>query len=141
MLIRVIYEKCNNIIENVTKGFVFIYLIFEEVNTILLSVLVLITIDQITGVWKACSLRQFKWKVFSKLYAKIILYMIVLIATFIYETYIIGINSHYFTKGLAAIIGFQELSSTYLNISIITGTDFLSSYLKKFRNGSSKKGD
>lgn len=133
MIIKIMSEKVNYLIEQAIKGFVFVYLIFEEVDYLLLSVLVLIVIDQITGVWKALKNKEFKWKFFNKVYAKMILYLVVLIATYVYEHFVIGVESHYFTKGLAAIIGFQELASTYLNISEITETDFLCNYIKKLK--------
>jgi len=133
MVFNVFLSKIEDLTSAGIKAFMFIYLLFEDVKHLLISVLVLITIDQITGVWRACKKREFKWKIFNKVYAKMILYMIALIAVFIYEHFIIGVTSHYFTKGLATIIGFQELSSTYLNISKITGTNILGDYVNKLR--------
>ena len=133
MVFHAMIDKAENLFSAILKAFLFIFLLFEDVKHLLISVLVLVTIDQITGVWKACKKKNFKWRIFNKVYAKMILYMLALIAVFIYESFIIGITSHYFTKGLSAIIGFQELASSYLNISVITGTNVLGNYVKKLK--------
>lgn len=91
-------------------------------------------VDQFTGVFKALYLKQFTWSKFNRLYVKIILYLTVIMATFIYGEFILQLHSHYFTKGIAAVIGFQELSSSYLNVTAITGKKYIYEYIQKLKN-------
>ena len=130
VILHTIYERLQTLADMFVKVLMFILILFEEVKMVLIAVLILITFDQFTGVWKAISLKQFNWRCFNKVYTKVILYLIVLIATFFYECYILELTGHYFTKGLAAVIGFQELSSVYLNISEVTKTDYLMKFIR-----------
>lgn len=129
-----IITKLYTLIEYVWKIFVLILLLFEEIKPILISVLVLIVLDQFTGLWKAIYFRQFEWKKFNRLYAKVILYLTVIMSTYVYGQFILELPDHYFTKGIAAVIGFQELSSSYLNVSKITGKEYIKEYIDKLKN-------
>lgn len=116
------------------KIFFLILMLFEEVRTLLIAVMVLILLDQFTGVYRALYFHIFKWRVFNRFYAKLILYLAVIMGTFVFEEFIITLDSHYFTKGIATVIGFQELASAYLNVTEITGKQYLMdfiNYMKK----------
>lgn len=124
-------QKIDSLFDAFWKVLAVIILVFQEIKMVLLGATILIVIDQISGVWKALKKGQFSWKSFSRVYAKLILYLFCIIACFVYEEMILETHAHYLTKGIGAVIGFQELSSIYLNVSVITGTNFLKEYLQK----------
>jgi len=125
--------KMQQLIQSLAKFFMLILLVFQEIKPLLISVLILIAIDQFTGVWKAIYLKEFNWKKFYRLYSKTILYLVVIMSTFLYEEFLVGEVNHYGTRGISAIIGFQELSSIYLNITVITGKTYINDFLKTFK--------
>lgn len=124
-------HRFNTIWDSLVKVLALVALMFQEIKMVCIGVTFLIIVDQLTGVWKACKTSTFKWSDFNKVYAKLILYLFCIIACFVYEELILETSVHYFTKGVGAVIGFQELSSIYLNVSVITGTNFLNDYIKK----------
>ena len=115
------------------KAFLVVLMLFEEVRLLLTGVIVLILVDQFTGVFKALYFHEFEWKKFYQLYVKTILYLTVLLATFVYEEYVLDLEFHYFTKALATVIGFQELSSSFLNVTQITGKKFIIEFIEKLK--------
>ncbi|MFW6272162.1 MAG: phage holin family protein [bacterium] len=125
--------KLENIFRHAIEFICYILLIFEEVSVATNVMLILIVIDQITGVWSALKNKKFKWVVFNQFYAKIILYLLAVISLFLYESYLLGIINNYFTKALITIIGFQELKSAYNNISEILGIDALTKFIEKVK--------
>jgi hypothetical protein len=125
-------QKFETLSEYIKYLFVLILTIFEDIHLILTGVLILIVFDQFSGVWKAIKLRKFKWSIFSKVYVKLIFYFMCIIATFSLEKLILGSEAHYFTKGIASVIGVQELASIYLNTAKIIGKDFIKEYIKHF---------
>lgn len=127
-------NRVSNLIENIVRAFVFILLLFEEIKPILIAVIFLIVVDQVTGLWKALKFKKFSWKTFNNLYTKMILYLTVIIATYVFCEFILELEEHYFTKGIASVIGFQELSSSYLNVSDITGKKYIKEYCDKIRS-------
>lgn len=114
------------------KMMALIFLIFQEIRMVMIGVTILIIADQISGVWRAFKTSKFEWRKFNRFYTKIILYLICILVFYVYENMILELPGHYFTKGVGAVIGFQELSSIYLNVSSITGTNFLKNWIKKF---------
>ena len=120
--------------ENILKVIIFVALFFEDIKLIVIAMMLLITIDQFTGVWKAIRFKEFNWKKFNRLYTKLILYIIALMATYILEKQIINTNEYPFTKGLAIIIGTQEVISIYSNISITTGKKYIKEYISVLKD-------
>lgn len=95
--------------------------IFSDAKTVLHAVLFLILIDQVFGVVHALRERKFSWKIFNQVYTKVIIYISVILAAFVYERYLLNSQEIYFTKIMAALVGFQELSSSYMTFAKITG--------------------
>lgn len=122
-----------NLIKYAKYVFTLLLVILQEIQLILFALIFLIVANQITGVWKALKNKEWCWQKFKKLYVKLVLYLLCVIVFFVFEEYILQTHSHWLTKGIAAVIGFQEIASTYLNVSIITGTDFLNEYIKKIK--------
>ncbi len=91
------------------------------------------------GVIRALKLKEFSWKTFNKVYRKVIIYMVVIMATYVYEKFLLGSNSIYFTKIISAIIGFQELSSAYLNFAKLTGFKLIDLLLDKIKDWKNEK--
>lgn len=129
-ILKRIGEIGNSFIDSILKVFSLIFLMLQDIKPVLLGVAILIVADQVTGVWKAINQKSFNWKTFKKLYIKLILYLGSIILAYIYEGMILGIDEYYLTKGVGAVVGFQELSSFYLNVSAITGKDYLSKFIK-----------
>lgn len=123
-----------DISEYILKSIIFVALFFEDIKFIVIAMMVLIGFDQITGVWKVIRQHTFEWKKFNRLYTKLILYILALMATYILEKQIINTDSYPFTKGLAIIIGSQELISIYINISDITGKKYIKEYVDIVKN-------
>jgi phage-related holin len=107
---------------------------FSEARTILHSILFLILIDQVMGVTLALKMNQFSWKTFNKVYRKVITYMCVVLATFAYERYILNSEGIYFTRIMAGIVGFQELSSAYLTFTKMTGFKIIEKFIDKIKD-------
>lgn len=120
--------------EYILKAIIFVALFFEDIKFIVIAMMVLIGFDQITGVWKVVRQHTFEWKKFNRLYTKLILYILALMATYILEKQIINTDAYPFTKGLAIIIGSQELISIYINISDITGKKYIKEYVDTVKN-------
>ena len=107
--------------------------IFSEAKILYYAIIILILCDQITGVAKAVSKSEFNWKEFNKLYKKIIVYLVVISGTLIFEKILIGNTSIIFTKAISAIIGFQELASSYINASEAVGYDLFKKMIEKMK--------
>ena len=130
----VIWTQLQTLIDHAKYVFGLLLVLMQEIKPILLTMIFLIVCNQITGVWKALKFGKWDWQKFKKLYAKLILYLLCIIIFFFYEEFILGTHKHWLTKGIASVIGFQEIASTYLNVSIITGKDFFSEYIKKLKD-------
>lgn len=107
--------------------------IFSEARMILHAVLFLILIDQIFGVMYALKNNQFSWKVFNKVYRKVITYILVILAAFVYEKFLLSAEAIYFTKVMAALVGFQEISSAYLTFAKMTGVRVFETIFEKLK--------
>lgn len=127
-------DRLQHIIEWILRTFAAVIGIFSEAKNLFHAVLFLIVIDQIMGVIRALKLKEFSWKIFNKVYRKVIIYMVVIMATYVYEKFLLGSDSIYFTKIISAIIGFQELSSAYLNFAKLTGFKLLDLFLDKIKD-------
>jgi phage-related holin len=107
--------------------------IFSEARTLFHAILFLILIDQVTGVVRACLRKEFSWHTFNKVYRKVLLYLALLMAVFVFERYLIETGSIFFTKAFASLIGFQELASSFINVSKATGSDLLEKTIKRIK--------
>lgn len=107
--------------------------LFYDARIVLSAVLFLICADQVMGVTYALKLKQFSWKTFNKVYRKVITYMAVILAAFVYERYLLNSEAIYFTKIIGALVGFQELSSAYLTFAKMTGINIFEQIIKKIK--------
>lgn len=105
----------------IARVFVAILAVFSDAKTLLHAVLFLILIDQVIGLSFALKQKHFSWKVFNKVYRKVLIYIAVILAAFVYERYLLGSDAIYFTKIMASLVGFQEISSAYLTFAKMTG--------------------
>lgn len=110
------------------------------------SVVFVVVIDMITGIWKATAIKNgfvAKWKSIksSKLKTtvnKLILYCLLIILLFVVEKSIIGNDSRYLAKLGASIIFWVELKSVTENMDVILGTNIFTSIYKKAKELFSK---
>jgi phage-related holin len=107
--------------------------IFYDARIILHAVLFLILIDQVMGVTYALKQKKFSWQIFNKVYRKVITYILVIIAAFVYERYLLLSQELYFTKIIGALVGFQEISSAYLTFAKMTGIRVFETIFDKLR--------
>ena len=107
--------------------------IFIDAKLIFHAVLFLIAIDQIFGVAYAIVKKCFKWKIFNKVFLKVLIYMSVIMSTFIYEKYLLNGVDLYFTKAIAALVGFRELSSSYMTFAKLTGVEIFETIINKIK--------
>lgn len=107
--------------------------LFYDARLVLSAVLFLICIDQVMGVAYAINQKEFSWQRFKKVYRKVITYMAVILAAFVYERYLLNSEQIYFTQIIAALVGFQELSSAYLNFAKMTGIEIFQNILKRIQ--------
>lgn len=107
--------------------------LFYDARLVLHAVLFLIIIDQVMGVTYALKLKEFNWKTFNKVYRKVLTYMAVILAAFVYERYLLNSEAIYFTKIIGALVGFQELSSAYLTFAKMTGINIFKQIIKKIQ--------
>ena len=123
-------EYCFDLI---TKVFVLILSIFIDARLIFHAVLFLIAIDQLMGVAYALAKKCFSWKKFNKVFIKMIIYMSVIMSTFVYEKYLLNGIDLYFTKAIAALVGFRELSSSYMTFAKLTGVQLFEQIFNKIK--------
>lgn len=121
------------ILEAIAKLIVLILSIFAEAQYLFVTVMVLIWLDQIAGTTRALVKKQFNWRKFNKVFVKILVYLTVIMATFVYEKFLIQNTSLVFTKGISGLIGFRELASIYNNASQAIGIDLFTTLIQKFK--------
>jgi phage-related holin len=126
-------ERTKICFEFVLRIIVIILSIFYDMRIILHAVLVLILIDQIMGVTYALVKKKFSWEVFNKVYRKILTYILVIMAAFIYERYLLYSEQMYFTKIIGALVGFQEIASAYLTFGKMTGIKIFEKIFDKIK--------
>ncbi len=97
--------------------------LFYDARVVLSAVLVLILLDQIVGVTYAVSKKQFCWKKFNKVFIKVIMYMVVIISSFVYERFLLSSSEIPFTKIIGALVGAKELGSSYMTFKKFSGVD------------------
>lgn len=114
-------ERTKICFEFVLRIIAIILSIFYDMRIILHAVWILILIDQIMGVTYALIKKKFSWGIFNKVYRKIITYMLVIMAAFVYERYLLNSPEMYFTKIVGALVGFQEIASAYITFAKMTG--------------------
>jgi len=85
------------------------------------------------GVTYALKTKKFSWQVFNKVYRKVITYILVIIAAFVYERYLLHSQEIYFTKIIGALVGFQEISSAYLTFAKMTGIKVFETIFDKLK--------
>lgn len=107
--------------------------VLSPIHTVLLATGVLITIDTVTGVWRAkVQGEKITSSGFRRTVTKVAAYHLAIITGFIIETYmahdiaIVGLVS--------TAIAFTEGKSILENLSIITGIDLLSAIKSKLTN-------
>ena len=128
-----VMDKIQALLDDIIKSLVFLSILFQEIKLVLICVMLLIVFNQITGVWKALKFHKWSWHKFKDLWAKIILYSFAIMAMYGLEEMIMGTHDHYATKAVGLVIGFAEMSSGYINISIITGKDILRDFIKAYK--------
>ena len=128
-----IFGKIGDIYDWMIRVCVVILSVFTETKELFQAVLFLVMIDQITGMVKALVCKEWNWKRFDRLFIKMIIYPAVIMGTFVLEKYLIQTGSLFFTKGIAALIGFRELSSSYNNASKATGLNLFENIMNKFK--------
>lgn len=85
------------------------------------------------GVSYAIAKKCFSWKVFNKVFLKVLIYMSVIMSTFVYEKYLLNASDLYFTKAIAALVGFRELSSSYMTFAKLTGVQLFEQIFNKIK--------
>jgi hypothetical protein len=133
MIIDALQDRIDNLFDYLAKVFVLVLSIFIDARLIFHAILFLIVIDQIMGVTYAVVKKCFSLKIFSKVFLKVLLYMSVIMSTFIYEKYLLNGADLYFTKIIAALVGFKELSSSYQKFVQLTGIELFESILNKIK--------
>jgi len=133
MIINVLQERIDTCLDWLTKLFVLILSIFIDARLIFHAVLFLIMIDQIMGITYAIAKKCFSWKAFNKVFLKVLIYMSVIMSTFIYEKYLLNGVDLYFTKAIAALVGFRELSSSYMTFAKLTGVQLFEQIFNKIK--------
>ncbi len=113
--------------------------VFYEVRMLFHVIVFLIVLDQVLGVCKAIKLKEFDWQIFKRWVWKFIGYFCVMMATFAFEEHLLYDNaieahSHFFTKSVTTLIGFQELVSIYVNATKLTGITLFENIINRFRN-------
>jgi len=126
-------NKLQYLFEDILRILFIIFSIFYDVRIILHSVLFLIFIDQIMGVTCALKERKFNWHIFNKVYRKILIYLLVIMATFVYERYLLCSEEMYFTKIIGALVGFQEIASAYFTFAKMTGIKIFENIFDKLK--------
>lgn len=126
-------SKLQDILEVLGRVVIALLALFYDARIVLNSVLFLIVIDQIMGVTYAISTNEFEWAKFKKVYRKVITYMSVILAAFVYERYLLRAESIYFTQIIASLVGFQEISSAYIKFTKMTGIEIFEKIFKKMK--------
>lgn len=126
-------ERTKTCFEFVLRIIAIILSIFYDMRIILHAVLVLILIDQVMGVTYALMKKEFSWQIFNKVYRKTITYMLVIMAAFVYERYLLNSPEMYFTKIVGALVGFQEIASVYITFGKMTGIELFKQIFDKIR--------
>lgn len=134
--------------------FVSLLAIFAPLNPILYSVLFLIFADNITGIisyyykhnvefhfWKRSSWKHIKSHKLGHTLNKTLAYMLLIIASFVVDTFVIKNEGEIFTKIIAGAVVFRELLSILENTEEISGINLIKiikAFLNKgFREGAS----
>lgn len=125
--------RFHTVLDWILRALSVIVSLFYDARLVLHAVLFLIIIDQVMGVTYALKLKEFSWKTFNKVYRKVITYMAVILAAFVYERYLLNSEAIYFTKIIGALVGFQELSSAYLTFAKMTGINIFEQIFKKIK--------
>lgn len=110
-----------------------LFAIVMDIQIVAIGMVVLVIGNQISGVIKAVkgfAKDPFKWKIFNSFYTKVLLYNVCVISAHVFEHLILDSQDYYFTKGIAVIMGVQELYSIVENTGIVFGKDFIG----KFKN-------
>lgn len=126
-------DRFQSFFEVILRLIAVILSIFYDARFIFHAVLCLILIDQAMGVINALIKKEFSWQVFNKVYRKVITYILVIIAAFIYERYLLYSEELYFTKIIGALVGFQEISSAYLTFAKMTGIKVFETIFNKLK--------
>jgi len=133
MFIDAFQDRIDTFCDFIARLFILVLSIFIDARLIFHAVLFLIAIDQVFGVTYAIVKKCFSWKAFNKVFIKVLIYMSVIMSTFVYEKYLLNGLDLYFTKAIAALVGFRELSSSYMTFAKLTGFELFESILNKIK--------
>lgn len=105
--------------------------VFAPIQSVLVTLAVLVTADFITGVWAAVRRKEpITSAQMRRSLSKIICYELVVAISFLSEKYLIG-DVLPLTKMVVTLISLVELKSLMENVSTITGTNILSAIINK----------
>ena len=123
--------------------------ICAPIAAIIHTMLILIIIDNITGIMKAFKhsgksfniLKRESWMVIESkklgnTLIKMLAYVLLIVAAFLIDTYIIQYGEAiFFTKVISASIAFREIISILENTEYISGRELLSLFINMIKNG------
>lgn len=107
------------------------------IHSLIYCVIGLITLDTITGVYKAYRIKEaITSKRFGQVVSKLLLYNLAILAGFLVET-MIGIQAVHIAQIIGVAVALTELKSVLENITAITGIDLwdvVMNYVKRNQN-------
>lgn len=145
-MLNFIYCKVVGIWDHLKYAIAFIIAMFQDIILVGTVMVVIICINQITGVTKALTFgiwhnmgEPFTWKKFNYFYAKVILYNLCILSAHSIEVAIFNNENFWITNGLAGIIAIQELFSSVHNTSILLGNDVSKKFIDFLKSKSNNK--
>ncbi len=115
--------------------------IFAPIESVILTSLLLLVVDLITGIMAAKKRGEpITSAGLRRTVSKIFIYEAALLLAFLTEKYLLG-HMMPVTKMVSGMIGMVELKSVFENMNDISGQDLLSSLLTKLNSDNSKKLD
>jgi hypothetical protein len=125
--------------------------IFLPISAVIHVVIVLVFIDNITGIGADCRekgipIRLFNMKMWGNIKSsklgrsltKTLAYILLIIGSFLIDQYMLGFEAHYLVKVIGGAIAFRELISILENTEKISGKSFITSIIGFIRNGFKK---
>ena len=106
--------------------------IFAPITPMLITTLVLIFLDLISGIWASIKRgEKFKSAALRRTITKIFVYEVAILASYLTEQYLIG-NTLPLVKLVSGVIAVTELSSLYENLNTIYGSNIFNKILTIF---------
>lgn len=120
--------------------FISVCAILAPIQSMLLTVLILIVVDLVTGVMVAHKRSEpITSAGFRRSLSKLFVYELALILGFITQKYLLS-DAISVTKMVSGMIGMIELKSVYENLNGLSGQDLLQSILAKLNSSNLPKG-